>query len=87
LIYTEIVPPDRTIPDDEESEEEIFGQLSLTLKYEPTVELQAITPGNMWCEDLAALPAFTTFVADCEATKRVHQRTIIARELHFENAE
>jgi hypothetical protein len=87
LIYSETVPPDPTIPDDEESEEEIFGQLSLTLKSAPTPELRAITPGNRWCHDLTELSEFARFIADCEATKRQQQHAIIGRELYFENPE
>jgi hypothetical protein len=87
LIYSETIPADPALPDDEEGEEEIFGQLSLTLKYAPTSELQAITSGTRWCQDLADLSTFMAFIADCEATKLVQQCTIVARELHFENAE
>src|SRR4051812_48897554 len=86
LIYPETIPADPALPDDEEGEEEIFGQLSLTLKYAPASALRAITSGNRWCHDLVDLPTFTTFITDCEATKRVQQHAIVARELHFENA-
>jgi hypothetical protein len=87
LIYPETIPADAALPDDGDGEEEIFGQLSLTLKYAPTSELRAIPSGNRWCHDLADLSTFTTFIVDCEATKRVQHHAIVARELHFENAE
>jgi hypothetical protein len=87
LIYPETIPADPALLDDEEGEEEIIGQLSLTLKYAPTSDLRAITSGNRWCPNLTDLSTFTTFIADCEATRQVQHHAIVTRELHFENAE
>jgi hypothetical protein len=67
--------------------DDFIGQLSLTLKYVPSLELRNISPGNRWCHHLDEIADFVVFIENCEATEKVSSLSVEKIELTFGNAE
>ena len=55
---------------DEDGDEGIL-QLSLTFRFLPAAELQALGSGNEWCDTPSDLPAFRAHIDACPAFERV----------------
>jgi hypothetical protein len=54
-------------------DDEIF-QLSVTAKYSPAPELDALGSGNKWCESPDKLPHFKEFLDSSAALQFLHQK-------------
>ena len=57
--------------DEDEDDDEGILQLSLTFRFLPTAELQALGSGNEWCGAPSGLPAFRAYIDACPAFERV----------------
>jgi len=54
---------------------EVINELSLTLQYESTKDLEDLSEGNRLCSDLNDVKAFKEFISSCAATKCVQHFT------------
>ncbi|CAN7511033.1 hypothetical protein [Polaromonas sp. LjRoot131] len=57
--------------DEDEDDDEGILQLSLTFRFPPAAELQALGSGNEWCATPSGLPAFRAHIDACPAFERV----------------
>ena len=57
-----------------DSDDEGILQLSLTFRFLPAAELNALGSGNEWCDTPFGLPAFRAYIDACLAFKRVSNR-------------
>jgi hypothetical protein len=72
---------------DDQWEEDVIWQLSLTLKLLPTFDLKEIKPGFRWCEKPDEVHKFMQFIDACDATEAMQSHGIQSVELTFENTE
>lgn len=70
--------------DEDEDDDEGILQLSLTFRFPPTAELQALGSGNEWCATPSGLPAFRACIDACPAFQRVGSRIPSEVVLHLD---
>lgn len=71
--------------DEDEDDDEGILQLSLTFRFPPTAELQALGSGNEWCDTPSGLPAFRACIDACPAFERVGSRIPSEVVLHLDS--
>jgi hypothetical protein len=71
----------------QEKGEEQIRQLSLSCRFAVTAGLAALGDGDRWCESLAGLDEFESYVLKHAATVAVGARTDASIALRFESAE
>lgn len=69
--------------DEDEDDDEGILQLSLTFRFPPTAELQALGSGNEWCATPSGLPAFRAYIDACPAFERVGCQAPFEVALHL----
>lgn len=71
----------RQFIEDDEQDDDAISQLSLTFRFEPTAERDALSAGDRWCEGSAELEDFSAYamssaaflaVADLRAEVEIH---------------
>ena len=72
------------IPEDDEDEG--MFQLSVTAKYSPTPELEALGSGSRWCGSRDGLSEFTDYVKGSEAFKSLSGQSCGKREVEYNQA-
>lgn len=70
--------------EDEDGDEGIL-QLSLTFRFPPAAELQALGSGNEWCDTPSGLPAFRAHIDACPAFERVGSLVPSEVALHLDS--
>ena len=63
------------------------GQLSLTLKFPPSAELEEIVAGNRWCYHPREVADVLAVIAGCEATAAVQERVPVVTALRYGDPE
>ena len=70
----------------EDDEDEGVFQLSVTAKYSPTPELEALRSGNRWCGSPDGLYEFRDFLMDSQALTKLSGQSCDKREVEYNQA-